>query len=108
MFPGGTEGMSLEPGSEKLPPTPPTHELQPQVYVAPVPQSFQNADEEQLLDETALETGIEETSAEMEPVFEEASLEYPTTDAASYEEGTEGYFAPASAEQETISDESAE
>ena len=84
---------------EKIPPVPPTHEPQPQVYVAPAPQQFasQTVTDDELLDESTLPVsypidGDDYFNAEEEGELEEVQdMESYEQDTESYEQDTESY-----------------
>jgi len=70
-------GPSAEDGIEKMPPVAPTHEPQPQVYVAPETQQFvrESISDGELLDESALPVSYPIDDAEYFNAEEESSLE---------------------------------
>jgi hypothetical protein len=107
MFHGGGDGAAplMDIGPEKLPPAAPTHDLQPQVYVAPVPNKFESGDEEELLDESAVSETVDSEAADYEPLLEESGSEASVSDE---EVGSDGYYAPAYTQEQTITDEVAE
>jgi len=105
IFHGGGEAEDEGPMMEKLPPGQPSHDPQPQVHVAPVPQEFESAemDSEDLLDESALPASYEpEAEAYEEYIADPYVTAEDSSDDGYFSAPPTGYEAPEVDEEEIL------